>query len=222
MIDYHHLVKESSNKKLGKGVAASTSSSSTCPSLCPFKLDGSCYGMKGPQSWNWAKVSRGERGSNWWSFCSDVLKLKKYKLFRLNVTGDIPQNIDGIINEVKLRTLISSCELAQIKGWTYTHTHLLNDKNLDIIKSNKSKNLTINLSTEDRYQAAEYQQAGYQVSIVDNELFNLSANGYEVKVGSTKFTACPEQLPGSKVTCSTCRKCVSNADNREVIIFHKH
>ena len=216
---FFHLTKETSNKKLGSKVAASTSSKNTCPSLCPWLIDGSCYAAKGPQSWHWAKVSKG-RGSNWWNFCSDVMNLKRKQLFRLNVSGDLVTNQDGLLDEVKLSTLIRSCEIQELRGWTYTHTHLVNKKNLDIILNNKSKNFTINLSTEDRYQAAEYHQQGHQVSVVDDELFELSSKGYEVKLGSTLFMACPEQYKGTK--CSECKACINNSPSRPVVIFKKH
>ena len=221
MNSYYHLSKTSANKKLGSFVAASTSSKDTCPTLCPFKIDGSCYAAKGPQSWHWAKVSKGERGSNWWDFCQSVLKLKPKQLFRLNVSGDIPCNEAGIIDRVKLSTLVTSCELQELKAWTYTHTYLNDDENLGIIKANESDHLTINLSCEDRYKAAEYQQQGFNVSMVDDDIFELLRNGFEVKQGTTKFTACPEQYIDG-VTCSTCRKCIKSSEDREVIVFKTH
>lgn len=221
-MSYFHLTKTSANKKLGSSVAASTSSADTCSNSCPFKQDGSCYAMHGPQSWHWAKVSSGERGSNWWDLCQSVLKLKTKQLFRLNVSGDLPTTGLGYLDEVKLKTLITSCELQELKAWTYTHHHLNHPKNLDIIKSNESKNLTINLSCEDRYQAAIYQQSGFNVSIVDDDLFSLLRDGYQVKQGTTKFVACPEQLPNSKATCSTCKICTRSSSKRPVVVFKKH
>ena len=225
-MSYFHLTKTSANKKLGSFVAASTSSADTCSNYCPFKQDGSCYAMHGPQSWHWAKVSSGERGSNWWEFCAQVLNLKPNQLFRVNVSGDLPTNEDGLIDEVKLFTLINCCELQELRAWTYTHHHLNTRKNsrenLAIIKASKSKHLTINLSCEDRYQAANYQQEGFNVSIVDDDLFELLRDGYQVKQGTTKFVACPEQLPNSKATCSTCKLCTRSSSKRPVVVFKQH
>jgi len=222
MSSHFHLTKTSANKKLGSFVAASTSSADTCSDYCPFKQDGSCYAMHGPQSWHWAKVSSGARGSNWWEFCQSVLNLKPKQLFRLNVSGDIPTNQDGLIDKVKLSTLVTSCELQELKAWTYTHTYLNDNENLNIIKENESKHLTINLSCEDRYQAASYQQEGFNVSVVDDDLFELLRDGYQIKQGSTKFAACPEQLPNSKATCSTCKLCTISSSKRPVVVFKKH
>ena len=216
-----HLTKASANKKLGSSVAASTSSKDTCPSLCPHKQDGSCYAMHGPQSWHWAKVSSGERGSNWWDFCQSVLNLKPKQLFRLNVSGDLPTNEDGLIDKVKLHTLVTSCELQELRAWTYTHHHLTDEKNFKIIKEMRSNNLTINLSCEDRYKAAEYQQQGFNVSLVDDDLFSLLRDGYQVKQDSTSFFACPEQYKEG-VTCETCRICTKNNPKRPVVVFKKH
>ena len=218
---FYHLTRASANKKLGPFVSASTSSKDTCPTLCPFKLDGSCYAAKGPQSWHWAKVSSGERGSNWWDFCQSVLKLKPKQLFRLNVSGDLPTNQEGLIDKVKLHTLITSCELQELRGWTYTHHHLTDESNFKIIKEMRSNNLTINLSCEDRFKAAEYQKQGFNVSIVDDELFNLLVDGYEVKEGTTKFFACPEQYKEGS-TCSSCKACINNSTKRPVVVFKKH
>ena len=218
-----HLTRASANKKLGSSVAASTSSKDTCPSLCPHKIDGSCYAMKGPQSWHWAKVSSGERGSNWWDFCQSVLKLKTKQLFRLNVSGDLPTNEDGLINKDKLSTLVQACELQELRGWTYTHHHLTNDENLKIINDNRSKHLTINLSCENRYEAAKYHQAGFQVSLIDDDLFDLLSNGYDVRHGNSRYFACPEQHPEMDgVTCSDCKACISNSPKRAIVVFKKH
>ena len=219
-----HLTKASANKKLGSYVAASTSSADTCSSLCPFKQDGSCYAMHGPQSWHWAKVSSGERGSNWWDFCQSVLNLKPKQLFRLNVSGDLPTNEDGLINFIKLHTLVTSCELQELRGWTYTHHHLTNEKNLQIIQEMRSNNLTINLSCEDIDQALDYRDQGFNVSIVNDDLFDyLTVNHdlfYERKFLSS-FVACPEQYKEG-VTCATCRLCTNNNPKRPIVVFKKH
>ena len=168
-----HLSSNTANKKLGRGVAASTSSKDTCSSECPFKLDGSCYAMKGPQSWHWSKVSSGKRGTNYYDFIQQVLNLKKNKLFRVNVSGDLVANSKGIISQYKLGALKTACEKQELRAWTYTHHHLTDEANFKIIKGMKSNNLTINLSCENRFKAAEYQQQGFQVSVVDDELFDL-------------------------------------------------
>lgn len=221
---YYHLTAKTSNKKLGDKVAASTSSKDTCPALCPFKIDGSCYAAKGPQSWHWAKVSKGTRGTNdYYSFIDEILNLKKHQLFRVNVSGDLVTDSKGIISKYRLGALKTACETKQLKAWTYTHHHLSSPENLEIIKSfNKSKHLTINLSCEDRFEAAKYQQEGFNVSIVDDDLFDLLRDGYQVKQGTTKFIACPEQLPNSSAKCSTCKICTRSSSKRPVVVFKKH
>jgi hypothetical protein len=216
-----HLSSSTANKKLGHGVAASTSSKDTCSSECPFKLDGSCYAMKGPQSWHWDKVSTGKRGTNYYDFIQQVLNLKKNKLFRVNVSGDLVANSKGIINRYRLGVLKNACEQQGLRAWTYTHHHLTDEENFKIIKEMRSNNLTINLSCEDRFKAAEYQQQGFNVSIVDDELFDLLVQGFEVEQETTKFIACPEQYKEG-VTCETCRLCTKNNPKRPVVVFKKH
>jgi len=220
----YHLTKASANKKLGHSVAASTSSKDTCPSKCPFKLDGSCYAMKGPQSWHWSKVSSGERGSNWYDFVDKVKTLRKNQLFRVNVSGDLPTDQEELIDEDKLIALINACENRGLRAWTYTHLHLISDKNLETIRQLVSDNLTINLSCEDVGEALDYREHGFNVSIVNDDLFDyLTINHdlfYERKfLGS--FIACPEQYKEG-VTCSTCRLCTKNNINRPIVVFKKH
>jgi hypothetical protein len=226
-----HLSSNTANKKLGRGVAASTSSEDTCSGLCPFKLDGSCYAMKGPQSWHWSKVSSGERGSSYYDFIQQVRKLKEHKLFRVNVSGDLATSDGGHLDVYKLQALKKACEQQKLRAWTYTHHHLTDESNLKIIKDMRSNNLTINLSCEDRYEAAKYQLQGFNVSLVDDDVFDLLIEDYDVSFemeessgdhrGTVKFIACPEQYKEG-VTCETCRLCSKNNPKRPVVVFKKH
>ncbi len=121
-----HLSK-TSNKKLGKGVYASTTSADSCPVTCGMYAK--CYAKKGPQSWHWAKVNRAERGTDWNTFCSQVEKLKPGTLFRHNVSGDLPYVVHyhgetwRQIDTAKLDQLQCATVNAGVTFYTYTHTH---------------------------------------------------------------------------------------------------
>ena len=219
-----HLSK-TSNKKLGKGVYASTSSSDTCPVTCGMFNE--CYAKKGPQSWHWSKVSKGERGTDWATFCSQVEKLKPRTLFRHNVSGDLP-TVGAAIDTVKLDQLQCAVVNSGARFYTYTHWAIGAD-NEDTIKRFSQNGFVINVSTERPRDALKFKQRGFDVVITNTDVFDLAVysikhrkqpanivcNGENVKV-----LPCPEQYTES-ATCATCKLCAR--DNRDyVIAFKKH
>ena len=227
----HHLTKKTSNKKVGSNVAASTTSSDSCPPACPMATV--CYGKKGPASWHWRKLDKKERGTNYTQFLKDVEGLANGSLFRINVTGDLP-SFGGIIDSFKLSQLDKICKSKNLIAWTYTHHHVTQDKrlvNLQIIKEASRSGFCINLSTEDIDEALDLYNQGHSVSIANTELFNyLTINKGVVKQYGDKlkrFVPCPEQrtdLPeGVKVTCSNCRLCTNhNPNKRDIVVFKVH
>ena len=230
-----HLAK-TSNKKLGKGVYASTSSADSCPITCGMYKE--CYAKKGPQSWHWAKVNKGERGTDWDTFCSQVEKLKPKTLFRHNVSGDLPYEISyafetwRCIDTVALDKLQCAVTNSGATFYTYTHTHtdkVYGSINLDTIKRFSQPGFVINVSTEKPIDALRYKQQGFDVVITNTNVFDIAVysikhrkqlasivvNGEDVPV-----LPCPEQYTES-ATCATCKLCArSNRDY--VIAFKKH
>ena len=227
-----HLSK-TSNKKLGKGVYASTSSADTCSLSCPLYTD--CYAKKGPQSWHWAKVSRGERGSDWSTFCSDVEQLKPNTLFRHNVSGDLPSLPDQsgkLIDTVALDRLQCAVVNSGVKMYTYTHLHTDTNNgksNLNTVARFSGSDFVINLSTEKPRDALKYKQQGFDVVITNTSVFDLAV--YSVKHRkqpanivcngeSVKVVPCPEQYTET-ATCATCKLC-ARANRDFVVAFKKH
>ena len=154
-MSFFHLSR-SSNKKLGKGTFASTSSWDTCSISCGLFKE--CYAKKGPQSWHAAKVNRGERGTNNWdTFCAQVENIPKGSLFRHNVSGDLPyvEHYPGetwrLIDTVKLDKLQFAAVNAGVNFYTYTH--FTSDTkypgpNIDTDKSFSQPSFVINYSTK--------------------------------------------------------------------------
>jgi hypothetical protein len=230
-----HLSK-TKNKKLGKGVYASTSSADTCSISCPLFTD--CYAKKGPQSWNWAKVTKGERGTDWATFCDSVEQLKPNTLFRHNVSGDLPyvKHYEGetwrCIDTAALDKLQCAVVNSEAKMYTYTHLHtdqMYGETNLDTVARFSQPNFVINLSTEKPREALKLKQKGFDVVITNTDVFELAV--YSIKHRkqpanivcngeSVKVLPCPEQYTES-ATCATCKLCARN--NRDfVIAFKKH
>ena len=231
----YHLAVRTANKKLGNYVAASTTSSNSCPTDCPMATV--CYGKKGPASWHWNKVNKGDRGSDYTTFLSDVqTKLANGQLFRINVTGDL-SHTDGYIDSYKLGKLDRLCSTKGLMTWTYTHHHQTKDRklaNLKTIKEASRTNFCINLSTEKVGDALELHKQGHSVSIANAQLFkhcldqykrgnhkpNIAKDGYKADL-----IACPEQRPdlAGKVTCSKCRLCTMHSPNkRAIVVFDIH
>jgi hypothetical protein len=230
-----HLSK-TSNKKLGKGVYASTTSADSCPITCGMYKE--CYAKKGPQSWHWNKVNRAERGTDWLTFCSDVEKLKPGTLFRHNVSGDLPYKISyphetwRCIDTVALDQLQCAVTNSEAKFYTYTHTHTdtkYSETNLDTIKRFSQPGFVINLSTEKPRDAFKFKRAGFDVVITNTNVFNLAVDSIKthkkpadivVNGEAVPVIPCPEQYTDS-ATCASCKLC-ARANRDYVIAFKKH
>ncbi len=217
-----HLSKKSSNKKLG-GIASSTTSANSCSTDCG--LFNVCYAKKGPQSWHWNKVTKGERGTDWLTFCSDVEKLKPNSLFRHNVSGDLP-TINGVLDTVKLDQLQCATTNAKVNFYTYTHWNV-SQTNRDVIKRFNQPGFVINASTEKIRVAAKYYLEGLDVVITNTGLFNFAVNNLKQYKLPTKINycgelikvvPCPEQYTDS-ATCASCKLCARS--NRDFIVCFK-
>jgi hypothetical protein len=183
-----------------------------------------CYAKKGPQSWHWAKVNKGERGTDWATFCSQVEKLKPRTLFRHNVSGDLP-TIGAAIDTVKLDQL--QCAVVNSGARFYTYTHwAIGANNEDTIKRFSQNGFVINVSTERPRDALKFKQRGFDVVITNTDVFNVAVDTIKnhnqlAFIGeNVKVLPCPEQYTES-ATCATCKLCAR--DNRDyVIAFKKH
>jgi hypothetical protein len=233
-----HLSKKTSNKKLGR-IASSTSSADTCTVSCPLYHD--CYAKRGPQSWHWAKVTKGERGVDFDSFCEQVESLKPGTMFRHNVSGDLPyvKHYEGetwrLIDTEKLDKLQCAAVNADLKFYTYTHLHT-DDKfwaaNRGTILRFSQPNFVINVSTETVSNAVNRWREGFDVVITDTTVFDLAVQAIKENKKPLMITSedhlettvkvipCPEQYTDT-AKCETCKLC-AKANRNFVVAFKKH
>ena len=227
-----HLSQKSSNKKLG-GLPASTTSADSCPLTCG--LYHACYAKKGPQSWHWARVSKGTRGDSWEGFLQKVEKLKPGSLFRHNVSGDLPTINGGLLDVVKLDQLQCATTNANVGLYTYTHWHTdktFGKTNVDSIKRFSQPGFVINVSTENVDDALFYREIGCDVVLTNTTVFEFAVESIQKKQGPLKICSvenldesvnvipCPEQYTES-ATCKTCKLC-SRYNRDYVIAFKEH
>ena len=212
-----HLVLKSSNAKTGP-IPVSTTSSETCPDICPFKGKG-CYASSGPLLLHWKKVSAGERGEGWDAFCEAIGNLPHGQLWRHNQAGDLP----GDNGEIKLRMLRALVKAnREKKGFTYTHKPVLGEtievvKNRMAIREANSKGFTINLSGNNPAHADELAELG--IAPVVTVLPSDQAENLTTPAGR-KVVICPA-TQRDDVSCATCGLC-SKANRTCIVGFPAH
>lgn len=209
----YHLSPLSGNRKLGMGVAVSTSDMATCPDSCPLKANG-CYANGGPLLRHWNEVSKGNRGNDWNQFVSEVEALPFEWKFRHNQAGDLPGENEKIDSE-KLDQLSLAVKKKRLKAWTYTHKPL-NKNNLNAIKKAISNGFVINASADNLKEADSFKKKGIPVVVVlpkdaPDTVFTPEGN---------KVIVCPAQrLENSD--CSKCMLC-QKKDRSVVVGFRAH
>jgi hypothetical protein len=208
-----HLTPNSSNRKLGMGVAVSTNDKRTCPDSCPLKANG-CYANGGPVLRHWNAVSNGERGTDWNTFVSKVEELPFEWKFRLSQAGDLPGENEKIDSE-KLNQLSLVVKKKSLRAWTYTHKPL-NENNLNAIKNAISNGFVVNASADNLKEADSFKKKGVPVVVVlpkdaPNTVFTPNGN---------KVIVCPAQ----RLENSDCAKCMlcQKSDRSVIVGFRAH
>lgn len=208
----------SSNDKTGK-MAVSTTARESCWHGCPFFGSG-CYADAGYYTrMHWDKVSAGLRGLTPALFFDQIKKLKPGQRFRHNVAGDLYH--DGSFRLDTKLVLALADAASHLKAWTYTH-HQRTAANLATIRAAIRRGFTVNLSFENRKEAAKYAKKGYpSVCVVPN---GTPAN---FEVSGVKFRQCPATFDGSPTQCVNCggangRPLCAIADRNFVITFPAH
>lgn len=209
----YHLTPDSSNAKVGKGVAVSTSSASTCPDACPLKSKG-CYASSGPLAIHWRKITKEERGTVWKAFLSSVSSLPMGYKFRHNQAGDLPGD-NNKVSAPMLRQLASAIASRALQAWTYTHKPLTRS-NLAAIKEANASGFAVNLSADNLAEADRKAATGLPTVVILPR--NAPATVFTPQ--GRKVITCPAQTrPGA--TCATCMLCAKVS--RSVIIgFRAH
>ena len=219
MTQLQALTYPSSNSKTGR-IAVSTTARPSCPPTCPMRA--ACYADAGYYTrMHWDKVSDGTRGVEWHRVLFALRRLPDGAYFRHNVAGDLWQTpAKRQISVSKLRQLREATDHLGAR-WTYTH-HKRSAANLRAVKYSNAMGFTVNLSTENRDDAAMLATKGHPVTCVVPE--DAKANGRHLGV---RFVQCPATREGSTVTCETCGGCngkplCSKADRDFVITFPAH
>lgn len=208
----YSLTRVSGNAKTGP-MPVSTSHKGTCPDACPLKAKG-CYASYGPAAIHWNKLTKGERGTSWEQFISEVRAIPKGSLWRHNQAGDLPgdgQMIDGdmLIDLVKANK--------GKRGFTYTHYSPTIGANGLLVHAANKEGFTINLSGNNVAHADQLADLniGPVVAILPMEAQNVSFTPKGRKV-----VACPAEK-SDKVSCYTCGLC-QIADREYIIGFRAH
>ena len=195
----------SQNRKLGN-IPASTSSDDTCPSTCSLKGT-NCYARFGPLGIHWRKVSNGERGSNWDSFCERVKRFPKGQLWRHSVAGDLPGHKNRLNKTMCLQ--LAKANIGR-RGFTYTH-YRPTKHNLSIIRQMNQEGFTVNLSADNLTYADAYAKMGLPTVVIlpmDTVAPVRTPEGRTVVI-------CPAQTH-EHITCASCQLC--QVSKRESIV----
>lgn len=207
------LTKVSSNAKTGP-IPTTTSERSSCWNGCPF-YDKGCYAKSGPQALHWRKVSEGERGMSWDAFCKAIRDIQRGQIWRHNVSGDLPHNGLGDIEEDKVTQLVNANKGR--RGYTYTH-HPLNEGNIKVIRECNDNGFTVNASTES-VEVADKVMTEHGIPAVAVINSEESRRFFNTESGR-KVIVCPATIHDN-VTCATCGLC-QKADREFVIAFPAH
>jgi hypothetical protein len=157
---------------------------------------------------HWRKVTSGERGTDWQTFCQSIATLPEGQLWRHNQAGDLPGSGETV----------DAAELAQLveanngkRGFTYTHktTH---KANLPMIRQANERGFTVNLSANSLAHADELAQtkAGPVVCVLPS---TQTVN--TVTPAGRRVVDCPATNRDG-VSCATCGLC--KVAKRSVII----
>ena len=209
-----HLTPTSRNAKTGP-IPVSTSPASTCPEACPFKAGG-CYANGGPLKMHWNKVSSGERGTQWDSFCNTIAALPEGQVWRHNQAGDLPGNGETVNFEQLWSLTVAN---KGKRGFTYTHYDVENnDHNREAVETANLYRFTINLSANTLAHADRL--AALNIAPVVVVLPSDWTENTRTPEGH-KVVVCPATAEGSTVTCASCKLCAVR-ENRPIIGFPAH
>jgi hypothetical protein len=198
MTNLYHLTVKSGNAKTGP-IPVSTSSAALCPATCPFNNGGGCYAASGPLALHWAKVTTGQRGTEWPAFTASIARLPQGQLWRHNQSGDLldPGTSAGAIALAELTTANHGR-----RGYTYTH-HALTPMAIAAIRSANLNGFTVNVSTETESAADDAIFLGLPaVLTVDT----APARTWKTEAGNT-VVQCPATVDGVTTDCATCQLC---------------
>lgn len=218
---YYHMTRASDNTKTG-AINVSTSSKTTCPDSCSFKVSG-CYAKYNPLGLggHWEKVSRGDRGTTFAGFLDAIECLPKGSFFRHNQAGDLPGENEAV-NVDELTAMQKTIARRRLVAWTYTHK-----KTPEAVATIKGASIVggmvVNLSADSLTQADALADTGLPICAV------VPADWETKKAGRTPagnlVVTCPAALAGRNTTCATCgngRPLCAREERNYIIAFPAH
>jgi hypothetical protein len=177
-----HLSLKSANAKTGP-IPVSTTSKESCPSDCAMR--GECYAASGPLALHWSAVTKGQRGTDWSTFCESI-------------AGDLPGD-GATVDPVRLGELVAANRGR--RGFTYSHYR--DGASLSWIQTANEWGFTVNLSANDLADADTLADTGAGPVVV--VLPSTQSENTETPKGR-KVVVCPA-TQRDDVSCATCQLC---------------
>ena len=198
-----HLTIKSANVKTGP-IPVSTTTKDSCPPDCA--MASACYAASGPLALHWAKVTAGERGTDWPTFTAQIAQLPAGQVWRHNQAGDLPV-AGGTVDAVKLGQLVHAN--TGRRGFTYSHHR--DAASIDWIRHANNWGFTVNLSANDLQDAdtlADHKAGPVVVVLPSTQTANTKTPA------GRPVVVCPA-TQRDNVSCATCQLC---ARQRDVIV----
>lgn len=216
----HMTARRARNRKIGLGVPVSTSSSVTCPNTCPLKEGGGCLAEQGKLAIHYREVSKGNRGSDWKGFLSEVSSLAEGTLWRHNQGGDLP-GVNLQIDGAEIFGLIRANQGR--KGFTYTHKPTLDgEAPASVVADNRlliwianTNGFAVNLSANNLDHADRLADLGIgpvAAMIPEPQEGQKTTRTPEGR----KVVICPNHADPT-ITCERCRLCAISDPARVII-----
>ena len=201
------------NSKVGK-IPVSTTTAKSCPAECPFSKKNGCYAESGPLAIHWRKVTEGERGTDWQTFCEKIKKLPDGQLYRHNQAGDFPADSKGHLIETLVDDLVAANRGK--KGFSYTHHVPTKGVNRSIISHANRNGFTINLSANNLVHADKLKKLGIApvATVLSHEVDGKVTPTLFTPAGN-KVIVCPATYKDN-VNCASCQLCQKS--KRSVIV----
>lgn len=208
----YHFTAASDNAKTGP-IPVTTTSSSTCPTVCPLRGNG-CYAESGPLALHWRAVDSGARGGTLDELCAKIHRLPKGQLWRWAQAGDLPGN--GRLIDVKALRQLTAANTGR-RGFGYTHYDPTLLANRRAIQQANDAGFTINLSANSLEHADALADLGVGPVVT---VLPIGASRPALTPAGRLVAVCPAAVRDD-VTCASCGICAV-AHRKAIIGFPAH
>jgi len=178
----------------------------SCPSTCPLRGDGGCYGENGPLAWNWNRLDRSDADKEL-QVLQAIKRQPRGAMWRDAVVGDQKPTTPNGRNICEKTLKAKTRANAGRPVLAFTH-HRINKHNLRVLRDALRDGFQINLSADNLRDADRKADTGLPVTVVmpsDAPKVSWTPKG-------RKVVRCPASNSGKKVTCSTCGMCARTRD----------